>query len=118
MESKIFHNIVHNSSILSNINVETWQTDDIKELIQENKNLANYLAEKYNSMPNKKGRPKRHEYVSEEIIAINSVNDLIPILQNQTERRDEGFTERVAIKKIGSQPQNKLKKAVVRNLYE
>ena len=118
MESKSFYNIVHNSSILSNINSETWQAEDIQDLVKENERLANYLAEKYNSIPNKKGRPKRHEYISEGIFAINSVNDLVPILQSQNESRENGFNERIAIKKIGSQPSGKLKKAVIRNIDE
>lgn len=99
MESKAFHNIVHNSSIINNIDSENLQVEDIKELIEENERLLSFIAEKYNSNPSRKGRPKKHDYITEQLITIRSLNDLIPILQRQSQTREQALRERVTIKK-------------------
>lgn len=102
MESKAFHNIVYNQNIISNIDYDHCHIEEVKDLIEANANFAEFLAEKYNAGPNKKGRPKKHDYITEDMMTINSVNDLIPILQQQAQTREPAIRERVAVKKIST----------------
>ena len=58
MESKGFHNITRNQLILSNIDPENFDNDQIKDLLTANQKLADYLSEKDQLQSRRKGRPK------------------------------------------------------------
>jgi hypothetical protein len=95
---RIFNNIIHNQSILSNIDDDECDIEEIQRLIKINKRLADYLAERDILQPKRKGRPKKNDYYTEPILPINSVNDLIPILQKQAQVAEPVFRERVTVK--------------------
>jgi len=103
MESTNFSTIVYNQPLLSSIDYDNCNIPELKEILKENEKLSEYLAEKYNSMSSKRGRPRNKNYIFEENIPINSVNDLAYMLKGQGSSREPiTTTGRVAIKKISN----------------
>jgi hypothetical protein len=100
METRSYNNICHNQQILSNIDPEYAENEEVKELVEANEQLAEYLAEKDQLQPKRKGRPKKHDYFAEPIIPVKSLNSVVQILQDQAKEVEYGYRERVVARKI------------------
>lgn len=85
---------------MSNIDEDECEIAEVQRLIKVNQKLADYLAERDQLQKKRKGRPKKHDFYTEPMMTINSVNDLIPILQKQAQIAEPIFRERVSIKKM------------------
>jgi len=110
MESRGFYNISHNQNILNNVDPDNSDNEPVKEILEANHKLAEYLAEKDQLQPRRKGRPKKHDYYSEPIVTVKSLNDLVEILREQAKVVGptlKGVRERVSIKKISKDDQSK-----------